>query len=52
MEENINLIEIVEEAFQVLSFSAESKNIKLCIQINKSKPFILKRVNTDRRRIL
>jgi signal transduction histidine kinase len=36
MEENVNLIEIVQEAYQVLSFNAESKDIKLCLQIDKS----------------
>ena len=34
MEENVNLIEIVQEAYQVLSFNAESKDIKLYLQID------------------
>jgi len=48
----VNLIEVVQEAFQVITFNAESKQIKLLLQIDISQQFILKRVITDRRRIL
>jgi signal transduction histidine kinase len=35
-----NLIEVITEAFNIVSFSAEEKNIKLLLEVDRSKPFI------------
>lgn len=49
--EYVNLIEVVQEAFSVVQFSAEKRQIKLQLVIDASKPFIFKQVWCDRRRI-
>jgi len=35
-----NLIDVITEAFNIVSFSAEEKNIKLLLEVDRSKPFI------------
>ena len=47
-----NLIEVISEAYQILSFQAEHKGIKLLIEFLNNKPFILRKVSGDRRRFL
>jgi signal transduction histidine kinase len=51
-EDYFNLIEVITEAFNIVAYSAEEKNIKLFLQFDSSKPFILTRVLTDRKRLL
>ena len=41
IEDNVNLIDIVMEAFQVLSFNAESKNISFKLEFESSRTQIL-----------
>jgi signal transduction histidine kinase len=35
-----NLIDVITEAFNIVSFSAEEKNVKLLLVVDRSKPFI------------
>lgn len=51
-EEYINLIDVVQEAFQILTFQAQAKNISLYLIVDQSKPYILQKVHSDRRRLL
>ena len=41
IESNVNLLEIVYEAFQVLSFNANSKNISFELEHQKNRRFIV-----------
>lgn len=50
--EYFNLFEVIIHAFQILKFQAESKNIKLMLQIDKSKPFVFCKIWGDKRRYL
>jgi signal transduction histidine kinase len=50
--EETNLIELVEMAFNVISFQAANKNIKLILSLDAHKPFIYRRVVIDIRRML
>ena len=47
-----NLIDVITEAFNIVSFSAEEKNIKLLLEVDRSKPFIFQKVYSDKRRFL
>ena len=47
-----NIIEVVQEAFQIISFQAEAKQIKLLLELDENQPFILKQVYSDRGRLL
>jgi signal transduction histidine kinase len=48
----VNIIEIITQAFQITQFQADSKKIKLVLEVERNKPFILRKVQTDGRRIL
>lgn len=50
--EQFNLISVIEEAYQIISFQAENKNIKLCLSIDAQRPYAFKKVFSDRRRML
>ena len=50
--ERFNLIKIIENAFLILSFQAESKGIKLLLSIDQRWPFVFQNVVIDKRRIL
>jgi signal transduction histidine kinase len=50
--EETNLIGVVEMAFNVISFQAANKNIKLILSLDAHKPFIYQRVVIDIRRML
>ena len=47
-----NLIDVITEAFNIVSFSAEEKNVKLLLVVDRSKPFIFQKVYSDKRRFL
>ena len=50
--EYFNLFEVIIHAFQILKFQAETKNIKLMLQIDQSKPFLFCKIWGDKRRYL
>jgi len=50
--EYFNLFEVIIHAFQILKFQAETKNIKLLLQIDQSKPFLFCKIWGDKRRYL
>ena len=50
--EEFNLIEVIEEAFQIVMFQAQSKDIKLRLVLEAPNTSIFKRVFCDKRRIL
>lgn len=47
-----NLIDIIEQAFQIVSFQAENKNIKLLLDMDSDRAEIFTKVYHDRRRTL
>jgi len=47
-----NLIETIQEAFGIIQFHAEQKNIVLSLEFDESTPFILRKVYSDKRRFL
>ena len=51
-EDNVNLFDIVNEAYQVLAYNAGLKKIELLFQFDKNKSHLLQNVKTDKRRIL
>ena len=46
--EYFNLIEVIEEAFQIVTFQAEAKSINLYLEMEKSKPFIFTKLFCDK----
>lgn len=50
--EYFNMFEVISEAFQVLSFQADIKNIKFLLHFDKSKPYIFSKIFNDKRRFL
>lgn len=52
IEENVSIFDLVMEAFKVLSFNAEQKNISFRLEYEKSKANILQKVEADKRRIV
>ena len=51
-ENYFNLIELITEAFNIVSYTAEEKNCKLLLEFDQSKPFIFKKIYSDRKRFL
>jgi signal transduction histidine kinase len=47
-----NLVETIQEAFSIIHFQAEQKNISLILELNESVPFIFRKVFSDRQRLL
>ena len=47
-----NLIEVATEAFNIVSYTAEEKNCKLLLEFDQSKPFILRKIYSDKKRFL
>ena len=37
-----SIIEVVQEAFQIISFQAESKQLKLILELDDNQPYILR----------
>ena len=50
--EYFNLIEVINQAFQIVQFTAFSKKMKLIFTIDEAQPFVFARVLSDKRRIL
>ena len=51
-EDVFNLIDVITEAFNMIAYSAEEKNIKLLLEFDQQKPNIYKRIYSDKRRFL
>jgi len=47
-----NLIEVVQEAFSIIQFHAQQKDISLMLELNENTPSMFKRVYSDRNRFL
>ena len=51
-EQHFNLIELITEAFDTISYTAEAKNTKLFLEFDQKTPFIFKKIYSDKKRIL
>ena len=51
-EESFNLIDLITEAFNTISILAEEKNIMLLLELEQNKPFIYKKIISDKRRFM
>jgi len=52
IEPNVNLLDIVNEAYQVLSFNSENKKIGLFLEFDLNNSNLLQNVTTDKRRVV
>ena len=43
-----NLIETIQEAFSIIQFHADNKDISLLLEFDESKPFIFRKVYGDK----
>jgi signal transduction histidine kinase len=50
--EYFNLFDVITEAFNMVAYSAEEKNVNLYLEFDQSKPFIFRRIYSDKRRFL
>lgn len=50
--EQFNLIDVIEEAFQIIIFQAENKKIKLKLALDAQSPYIFSKIYSDKRRTL
>ena len=51
-EDYFNLFEVVNEAFNMVAYSAEENNIRLLLEFDQHRPFIFKKVYSDKKRLL
>ena len=46
-----NLVETVQQCFTIVQFQANQRNVNLKVVLDKSRPFVLRKVFSDQRRI-
>lgn len=42
-----NLIEVVEQAFDIIGYQADDRKLKLYLTVDKLRPFVFRNVNID-----
>lgn len=47
-----NLIEVIEQAFDIIVYQADDKKLKLYLMVDKMRPFVFRNVMIDQRRML
>ena len=46
-----NLVEVVQRVFQTIQFHADNRNVRLALELDASRPFLLRKVFSDERRV-